>query len=428
VIVVTDGSRILGLGDLGAYGMGIPIGKLALYCAAGGIAPHRVLPVTLDFGTDNTNLLKDPYYIGLLQNRLRGEAYFELIDEFLDAVRRRFPDVFVQFEDFSSDVAMTILKYYRDDLCSSREPVCVFNDDIQGTGAVTVAGVLSGLINRGESTENLKDQRIMIAGAGSAGIGVASAILLAMEKQGLSSEQAKKRFLIMDKDGALTLDRKSNLTKEQRVFMRDDVPAGLGLVEAAAFFKPTILLGLSAVGGLFKEPLIREVAKHCDKPFIFPLSNPTSSAECTAEQAYQWTDNKCIFAAGSPFPPYVTPAGESKVASQCNNMFIFPGIGLAVATCKITSVTDEMLYAASVAVAESLTPEDRAAGRVYPQVNNIRMVSLNVAHAVARVAIESNLSRNMSKRDLGDLKKRISDKMYNPLYVPLVHQHRNPGD
>ena len=346
VIVVTDGSRILGLGDLGAYGMGIPIGKLALYCAAGGIAPHRVLPVCLDVGTDNQALLQDPYYIGLVQNRLRGDAYFELIDEFLDAVRRRFPDVFVQFEDFSSDVAMDILKYYRDDMCSSREPVCVFNDDIQGTGAVVVAGLFSGLINRGESPDNLKDQRIMIAGAGSAGIGVATAVMGALQKQGLSKEEATKRFLIIDKDGALTLDRKGTLNKEQRMFMRDDVPSGLDLVGAAAHFKPTILLGLSAVGGLFKEPLIREVAKHCEQPFIFPLSNPTSSAECTAEQAYQWTENRCIFASGSPFPPYVTPAGDTKVASQCNNMFIFPGIGLAVAVCKIVQVRGEVLHAA----------------------------------------------------------------------------------
>jgi len=430
VIVVTDGSRILGLGDLGAYGMGIPIGKLALYCAAGGIAPHRVLPVCLDVGTDNQALLHDPYYIGLVQNRLRGDAYFELVDEFLDAVRKRFPDVFVQFEDFSSDVAMDILKYYRDDLCedSGRESVCVFNDDIQGTGAVTTAGLFSGLINRGESPENLKDQRIMICGAGSAGIGVATAILLALTKQGLSNEEAKKCFLIMDKDGALTNDRQSELNKEQRMFMRNDVPAEMDLLAAAEFFKPTILLGLSAVGGLFKEPLIRAVAKHCEKPFIFPLSNPTSSAECTAEQAYMWTDNKCIFASGSPFPPYVTPQGETKYASQCNNMFIFPGIGLAVAVCKIISVTDEMLYAAAVAVANSLTVEDRKEGRVYPQVNDIRNVSLEVACAVATVAIQSNLSKKFSEKDLPNLKKLIAGKMYNPLYVPLVHQQKNPGD
>lgn len=429
VIVVTDGSRILGLGDLGAYGMGIPIGKLALYCAAGGIAPHRVMPVTLDVGTDNQKLLTDPYYIGLVQNRLRGDAYFELVDEFLDAVRMRFPDVFVQFEDFSSDVAMDILKYYRDDVChTSRDPVCVFNDDIQGTGAVTVAGLFSGLINRGESPDSLKDQRIMIAGAGSAGIGVASAILLAMMKQGVSKEDAKKSFLIVDKDGALTYDRSSSLTKEQRIFMRDDVPSGMDLEQSAEFFKPTILLGLSAVGGLFKENMIRTVAKHCEKPFIFPLSNPTSSAECTAEQAYQWTDNKCIFASGSPFPPYVTPAGETKFASQCNNMFIFPGIGLAVAVCKIIRVTDEMLYSASVAVANALTEQDRKEGRVYPQVNEIRRVSLEVACAVAETAIKANLSKKFSAKDLPNLKASIASKMYNPLYVPLVHQNKNPGD
>lgn len=232
----------------------------------------------------------------------------------------------------------------------------------------------------------------------------------------------------MDKDGPLTVDRRSSLTKEQRDFIRHDMPAGLDLVGAAAAFKPTILLGLSAVGGLFTEKLVREVAKHCERPFIFPLSNPTSSAECTFEQAYKWTDNKCVFAAGSPFPPYVTNEGETKYASQCNNMFIFPGIGLAVAVCKIRQVTDDMLYAASVAVANCLTDEDRKNGRVYPQVNSIRHVSLEVAVAVAEVAIRSNMSKTFSEKDIPHLREQIATKMYNPLYVPLVQQVRTAGD
>jgi len=257
---------------------------------------------------------------------------------------------------------------------------------------------------------------------------VATAILLALTKQGLSVQEAKKCFLVLDKDGPLTASRLDELNREQRVFARDDFPPGLDLVAAAAAFKPTILLGLSAVGGLFKEPLIREVAKHCSKPFIFPLSNPTSSAECTAEQAYQWTNDQCIFASGSPFPPYLTSSGETKFTSQCNNMFIFPGIGLAVAVCKIISVTDEMLYAAAIAVANSLSAEDRRNGRVYPEVNKIRDVSLEVAHAVAQVAIKSNLSKKLSDKDLPNLRRLIASKMYNPLYVPLVHQQKNPGD
>ncbi|EKX44307.1 hypothetical protein GUITHDRAFT_95097 [Guillardia theta CCMP2712] len=410
VIVVTDGSRILGLGDLGAYGMGIPIGKLALYCAAGGIAPHRVMPVCLDAGTNNEKLLKDPFYIGLVQKRLRGDAYFELVDEFLDAIRNRFPDAFVQFEDFSSDVIDFL----------SAAPLCVFNDDIQGTGAVTLAGLFSGLINRGLTPESLKDQRFVIAGAGSAGTGVATAILQGIMKQGLTYGEAVSKFVVVDKDGPLTVDRLGKLTKEQSVFARDDMALGMTLLDVVKQFKPTILMGLSAVGGLFTEEIVREVKVHCPQPFIFPLSNPTANAECSAEDAYRWTEGECIFASGSPFAPVTLPSGRILYPSQCNNMFIFPGIGLAASVLKLKQITDDMLYEASVAVAKSLTDDDRKAGRVYPHVNDIRHVSLNVAVAVGKKGIESGLSKAYDSTDIPHLEEILSSKMYNPTYVPLI--------
>jgi len=426
VIVVTDGSRILGLGDLGAYGMGIPIGKLALYVAAGGIAPHRVMPVTLDVGTDNQELINDPFYCGIKQPRIRGHEYFEIVDEFLDAVRHKFPNAFVQFEDFSSEVAYDILKYYRDERGDFRKPVCVFNDDIQGTGAVTLAGLMSAMISRGNTAEKLKDQRILIAGAGSAGMGVAHMILDAMVRMGLSVEEAANRFVIMDKDGPLHSDRSRGLNKQQLVFARSDMPADTKLVEACAHFKPTILMGLSAVGGIFTEEVVKEVAKHTEQPFIFPLSNPNSKAECTAEQAYRWTNGKAVFAAGSPFDPVTLDDGVTRFPSQCNNMFLFPGIGLAASVAKIEQITDNMLYHASVAVANAVTADDRAEGRVYPHVKEIRRVSLEVATAVAKAAIEENKSRVFSEAHIPTLADLIADKMYTPAYVPLVQRHPIP--
>jgi len=426
VIVVTDGSRILGLGDLGAYGMGIPIGKLALYVAAGGIAPHRVMPVCLDVGTDNEGLLADPFYCGIKQNRIRGDEYFELVDEFLDAVRHKFPNAFVQFEDFSSDVAYDILKYYRNQQDTTRKPICVFNDDIQGTGAVTFAGLMSAMISRGDPAEKLTDERILIAGAGSAGMGVAHMILAGMVKMGATKEQAAQRFVVVDKEGPLHKDRSDHLTKQQKVFARDDLPLGASLLQVCASFKPTILMGLSAVGGIFTEEVVREVAKHVEHPFIFPLSNPNSKAECTAEQAYKWTNGKATFAAGSPFEPVTLEDGVTRYPSQCNNMFLFPGIGLAASVAKIERITDDMLYQASIACANAVKDSDRAQGRVYPHVNQIRRVSLEVATAVAKAAIDEGMSRVFTEKDIPNLETLIADKMYTPAYVPLVQRYPIP--
>lgn len=416
VICVTDGSRILGLGDLGANGMGIPIGKLALYCAAGGIAPHRVLPIMFDAGTNNTELLESDTYLGLQHERLEGDEYYEMLDEFMAAVYNRYPNVFLQFEDFSSDKAMNILNRYRDKyLC--------FNDDVQGTGAISVAGMMSALRLQGKSMETLKDQRILIAGAGSAGIGVATALADAMVMQGLTQEEACNNFYVCDINGILSSDNK-DLVGEQLPFARSDSAAGLSLLDAMKQVKPTVLLGLSACGGLFVEELIREMARHCDEPIIFPLSNPTSSAECTNAQALEWTNGNCIFASGSPFDT-VEYNGKTRIPSQCNNMYIFPGLGLGAVMGKCSKVSDGMIYASSQAVASSLSAEEIEKGMVFPDISRIREVSLNVGVNVIKTAIEEGLcgaARFTHASSEEEMRKILLNKMYDPVYVPLVYR------
>lgn len=330
VIVVTDGSRILGLGDLGANGMGIPIGKLSLYCAAGGIAPHRVLPIVIDVGTDNEELLRDRFYLGVTKKRLRGNDYFYLLDEFMQAVRHRWPNVLVQFEDFNSSVAQILLDKYRYEHL-------VFNDDIQGTGATALAGLLCALRATGAGVDSLGDQRIAIVGAGSAGIGIAHVLMQAMIEQGRSEEEAKKAFYIVDQYGLLGTERWNELTKEQRAFARSE-GNGLPLVDVIKKYEPTILVGVTAVGGLFTEEIVKEMAARVERPIIFPLSNPTTKAECTAEQAYEWTKGKCIFASGSPFQPVELEDGTTLVPSQCNNSKF-------LGNCNLMSYYREPLFA-----------------------------------------------------------------------------------
>ncbi|GMH90526.1 hypothetical protein TL16_g11793 [Triparma laevis f. inornata] len=412
VIVVTDGSRILGLGDLGANGMGIPIGKLSLYCAAGGIAPHRVLPVTIDVGTDNEELLKDEFYLGLQHKRIKGQEYFEIVDEFMQAVKHRWPQALVQFEDFRSDVAQPLLNNYRDThLC--------FNDDIQGTGATTLAGCLGSLRATGQAVTELGNQRILIAGAGSAGIGVATVLYQAMLAQGFDETAAKNAFFIADEHGLLTKDR-TDLNAEQAFFARDE-GKGLGLEEIAKTYKPTILLGLTACGGLFKENLIRTMSENCEKPIIFPLSNPTTSAECTAKQAYEWSNGTCVFASGSPFDP-VERDGKTYYPTQCNNMFIFPGLGLGASLCGAKSVTDKMLYESAVALANFVTKEELAQGKVFPRVSEIRAVSKDVACSVIREAWGTGIARRVTEKEMANLEEWVQSKMYDPVYVPIVEK------
>mmetsp|Transcript_26003 Transcript_26003/g.55696 ORF Transcript_26003/g.55696 Transcript_26003/m.55696 type:complete len:640 (-) Transcript_26003:1467-3386(-) len=414
VIVVTDGSRILGLGDLGANGMGIPIGKLSLYCAAGGIPPHRVLPVVLDVGTDNEELLNDEFYLGVNKKRLRGKEYYHLVDEFMNAVRHRWPNVLVQFEDFDSSVAQRLLDKYREDhLC--------FNDDIQGTGATALAGLLGALRAKGADVTSLGDQRIAIAGAGSAGIGIAQVLYEAMLEQGYSEEAAKDAFFIVDQNGLLGKDRMDELNAEQQQFARDE-DNELPLIDVVKKFKPTILLGVTAFGGLFTEDLIREMATHVDKPIIFPLSNPTIKSECTAAQAYEWTNGNLVFASGSPFDPVDIGDGKKYTVSQCNNMYIFPGLGLGASLCGAKKVTDRMLYLGAKALAECLTPEDAANGQVFPHISNIRMVSRKVAVAVIEEAIATGIATKISADDRKDINAFVAKRMYFPEYVPLIEK------
>uniref|UniRef100_A0A7S2P6Y1 Malic enzyme n=1 Tax=Leptocylindrus danicus TaxID=163516 RepID=A0A7S2P6Y1_9STRA len=411
VICVTDGSRILGLGDLGANGMGIPIGKLSLYCAAGGIAPHRVLPVMLDLGTDNEDLLKSPWYLGVQEKRIHGDEYFELVDEFIQAVRHRWPNVLLQFEDFSSDKAQILLNKYRNDhLC--------FNDDIQGTGATTLAGILGAIRAKGEEVTSLGKQRILIAGAGSAGIGVAQVLKQAMTEQGYTEEEAKEAFFIVDQHGLLGTERSSDLSPEQRQFMRE-TDCGMSLLDVVKKYKPTVLLGLTAVGGLFKEELIREMAANCERPILFPLSNPTTSAECTAEQAFEWTDGRCIFASGSPFDP-VSMNGKTYFTSQCNNMYVFPGLGLGASICGAKAITDRMLYVAAEALANFVSEQEHAQGKVFPSIRKIRYVSHCLAVAVIKEAVRENLATKYVPSE--NLEDFVAKKMYDPVYVSLVEK------
>ncbi|CAK4754857.1 unnamed protein product [Aphanomyces euteiches] len=409
VIVVTDGSRILGLGDLGVNGMGIPIGKLALYTAAGGIDPRKVLPVVLDVGTNNENYLNDPYYLGMQHPRLTGEAFWGVVDEFMRAVRHRWPRVLVQFEDFSSDHAADVLNAYR------LKQLC-FNDDIQGTGATVLAGALSACQR---VNIPLKDQRILVLGAGSAGLGVSTTLLQGMLQEGAQLDDSRKLFYVFDQYGLLGKDR-ADLSSGQQFFARTDMPDKMSLLDVIKEVKPTMLLGLSASRGAFTEECVREMAKHTPLPIIFPLSNPTSVAECTAEEAYKWTNGNVVFASGSPFAP-VNFKGQEYNVSQCNNMFIFPGVGLGAIVCGASRVSDRMLYVAAQALATCMTPEEIAKGQVFPSVKNIRHVSLKVATAVVQCAVDDGLATDPPNIRRGaNLEEYVASKMYLPIYRALV--------
>eukprot|EP00817_Percolomonadidae_sp_ATCC50343_P001383 CAMPEP_0117420870 /NCGR_PEP_ID=MMETSP0758-20121206/2115_1 /TAXON_ID=63605 /ORGANISM="Percolomonas cosmopolitus, Strain AE-1 (ATCC 50343)" /LENGTH=511 /DNA_ID=CAMNT_0005202733 /DNA_START=276 /DNA_END=1811 /DNA_ORIENTATION=- len=419
IIVMTDGGRILGLGDLGANGMGIPVGKLALYVAAGGIHPGRVLPITIDVGTNNEKLRGKDSYLGMDIPRLQGDEYYEVVDEAMRAIKQRWPDVLIQFEDFSSDKAHTLLDKYR---YSDEEYLC-FNDDIQGTGAVIVSGLFNALRANELNYEEIMNQKIVIVGGGSAGIGVAEAIKAAMKFYGFSEKEALNQFYILDKDGLITSTR-NHVTDPQRPFanIRKDLPDGLSLVDTIKEVKPDILLGISGCGGIFTEEVVKTFHEHSSRrPIIFPLSNPTSKAECTAEDCYNWTNGEVIFASGSPFEP-VTIGDNCFYPSQGNNMFIFPGLGLGAILCKAHYISDKMLFAASTALAETVPDEFIECGRVYPDVTNIREVSAKVAFAVIKEALANN---NYRKRVLGrmsddNLRAYIDTKMWKPKYTPII--------
>lgn len=398
VIVVTDGERILGLGDLGANGMVIPIGKLALYTACAGIDPGSVLPITLDVGTDNQELLDDPFYVGMKESRLRGEAYDALVEEFMEAVTARFPRALVQFEDFGNANAFRLLRKYRDRYCT-------FNDDIQGTAAVALAGAFSALRVTGGKPA---DQRFLFHGAGGAGLGIANLIVSALVDEGLTTAEARSRCWFVDSRGLVVVSR-TDLTENKLAFAQDAAPAST-LLAAVEAVRPTFLIGVSGQHGAFTQDVVRRMAEYNERPAIFALSNPTSKAECTASRAYEWSDGRAVFASGSPFAP-VQYEGRTLVPGQGNNAYIFPGIGLGVIAVEAARVTDEMFMAAARTLAGLVTEEQLATGSLYPPLREIREVSAAIAVAVAEVAHAQGLAR-VPRPD--DLEATVRGLMYSP--------------
>ena len=400
LIVVTDGERILGLGDLGANGMGIPVGKLSLYSACAGIHPELCLPVVLDVGTNNEALLNDPYYIGMRQRRLSGAAYDEFVDEFVTAARETFPGVMIQFEDFANHSAFRLLHKYRD-------IIPVFNDDIQGTAAVALAGLFSTLRVTGGK---LKDQTVLFLGAGEAATGIADLIVSAMMAEGLTEAEAVRRNWLVDSRGLVVKDR-AGLTEHKIRYAHDQAPIEHFLA-AINTLKPTAIIGVAAVGGAFTPEVLQTMAGLNERPIVFALSNPTSKAECSADEAYRHTGGRALFACGSPFDP-VELDGKTFVPRQGNNSYIFPGVGLGATACGARLVTDEMFMVAAHALAQLVSQEDLAQGSLYPALPRIREVSACIAEAVAVVAYNSGLATGHAPNDMASF---IHSKMYDPHY------------
>jgi malate dehydrogenase (oxaloacetate-decarboxylating)(NADP+) len=398
--VVTDGSRILGLGDLGVNGMGIPIGKLILYTSCAGVPPEHSLPIMLDVGTNNEEFLADPLYPGLRMHRAEGAIYDEFIEEFVEAITEVFPKICIQWEDFNGKIAVRILEKYR-------ERICTFNDDIQGTAAIATAGfiAISRLLDKPFS-----DQKFLFLGAGAAAFGIADMIVQKLRKDGLSESEALSRIWMYDVTGLLVSSR-TDLTDFQTPFSHPGEPCD-DFAEAVLRIKPTAIIGVSTVGGAFNQKVIENMSAINERPIIFPYSNPTSHAECTAEQAYTWSKGKAIFASGSPFGQVIYQ-GKTYTPGQGNNVFIFPAMGLAIFATEAKRVIDEMLIAAAEAVAEQVTAEDFDKGLIYPHINDIARVSLYAAEKVAACIFDHGLAGTERPTDL---KAFIRSKMYVPEY------------
>ncbi|MBC7002316.1 NAD-dependent malic enzyme [Photobacterium sp. BZF1] len=409
VIVVTDGERILGLGDQGIGGMGIPIGKLSLYTACGGISPAYTLPVVLDVGTNNPQRLSDPMYMGWRHPRISGQEYDNFVDEFIQAVKQRWPDALIQFEDFAQKNAMPLLERYKD-------KVCCFNDDIQGTAAVTVGSLLAACKAAGSK---LSEQRVTFLGAGSAGCGIAEAIIAQMVSEGISDQQARSQVFMVDRWGLL-VDDMPNLINFQKKLVQtrstinewDTEDNNISLLDVMRNAKPTVLIGVSGVPGLFSEEVIREMHAHCERPIIFPLSNPTSRVEATPADIIRWTDGNALVATGSPFEP-VVHNGKTYPIAQCNNSYIFPGIGLGVLAVGARRVTDEMLMESSRALAECSPLAINGSGALLPPLEEIQNVSRHIAFAVAKKAVEQRKApKNTDER----IKEKINDNFWDAEY------------
>jgi len=413
LMVATDGERILGLGDLGADGMGIPVGKIALYVAAAGIHPASTLPVCIDVGTNNERLLNDPLYIGIRQPRLTGQAYYDLIERFVQGVRRVFPRALLQWEDFGRQHAFPLLERYKNRILS-------FNDDIQGTGATAAAALCTAASIRNRS---LADDRIAIYGFGQAGSGVANAIVTMMHEQGgVPIEEARRRIYPIDINGLLVEgmkaeDYQANFVQPKSVIAdwpvsKDRSPS---LAEVVKHGKITILIGLSTQAGAFDENILKTMGENTDRPIILALSNPTNRSETTPEAVMKATNGRALVATGSPYAPFAGPAGKMMVTSQCNNLYMFPGMGLGAIVCQATRITHRMFHAASCAVSSMVTAEQRAKGMLLPELTNIRDVSFTVALAVAKQAREDGYGMIASDEHLAKL---IRDAMWEPHYYP----------
>jgi malate dehydrogenase (oxaloacetate-decarboxylating)(NADP+) len=400
VIVVTDGERILGLGDLGANGMGIPVGKLSLYTACAGMDPETCLPIMIDVGTNNNEVLSDPSYIGLQEARLRGDQYDTLLDEFMAATAKLFPRAMIQFEDFGNLNAFRLLDRYR-------KQYCMFNDDIQGTASMTLAGLYSALRMIGGK---LTGQRFVVLGAGGAALGIGNLIVSAMVEEGLSEDEARRLCWFVDSKGLVVTSR-TDLSEQKRRFSQD-YPLHRDLLSVIEAVKPTTIIGASGQSGTFTPVVLEAMARINKRPIVFALSNPTSQSECTAEEAYRYTDKRAVFASGSQFPPVVMD-GQTFVPGQANNSYIFPGVGLGIIASEASRVTDEMFAAAAKALDEQVLEEDFMLGRIYPSLSRIREVSVNIALAVAKIVFARGLTAIPEPLDLLGL---IKSKMYDPTY------------